>query len=42
MLRANLSQKLLESVPSPEAQFFIGFFYATGLGGVETDQGKVR
>lgn len=37
----DVAKKLLESVPSPEAQFFVGFFHATGLGEVETDQGKV-
>jgi hypothetical protein len=32
----------LEVAPNPEAQFMVGLFYATGLGGVKEDQGKVR
>jgi hypothetical protein len=33
---------LLESTPDAEAQFFVGFFHAAGLGDVETDQAKVN
>lgn len=32
----------MEVAPNPEAQFMVGLFYATGLGGVKEDQGKVR
>ncbi|WWD21783.1 hypothetical protein CI109_106270 [Kwoniella shandongensis] len=32
--------RYLESSADPEAQFLVGFFHATGLGGVEQDQGK--
>jgi hypothetical protein len=35
-------QRSLEIAPNPEAQFMVGLFYATGLGGVKEDQGKVR
>jgi hypothetical protein len=35
-------QRSLEVAPNPEAQFMVGLFYATGLGGVKEDQGKVR
>ncbi|KAK8847683.1 hypothetical protein IAR55_005542 [Kwoniella newhampshirensis] len=32
--------RYLESSADPEAQFMVGFFHATGNGGVEQDQGK--
>jgi hypothetical protein len=35
------AQKYLEVKPDAEAQFMVGLFHATGLGGVEEDQGKV-
>ena len=35
-------QRSLEVAGNPEAQFMVGLFYATGLGGVKEDQGKVR
>ncbi|ODN82905.1 hypothetical protein L202_01156 [Cryptococcus amylolentus CBS 6039] len=33
-------QKYLEQSSDPEAQFLVGVFHATGLGGVSIDQGK--
>ncbi|WVW78646.1 hypothetical protein I302_100606 [Kwoniella bestiolae CBS 10118] len=36
----NAFKKYLEHTADPEAQFMVGFFHATGLGGVEQDQGK--
>jgi hypothetical protein len=36
-----MSQRSLEVDPTPEAQFMVGLFYATGLGGIKEDQGKV-
>ncbi|WRT64955.1 uncharacterized protein IL334_001896 [Kwoniella shivajii] len=33
-------KKYLEHTADPAAQFMVGFFHATGLGGVEQDQGK--
>lgn len=35
-------QRSLEIKGDAEAQFMVGLFYATGLGGVEEDQGKVN
>lgn len=35
-------KKYLEYESDSKAQFIVGFFYATGFGGVEMDQGKVR
>lgn len=35
------SQRMQELHADPESQFMVGFFHATGLGGVEQDQGKV-
>ncbi|OCF37496.1 hypothetical protein I316_00620 [Kwoniella heveanensis BCC8398] len=36
----NAYKKYLEHSADPESQFMVGFFHATGLGGVEQDQGK--
>jgi hypothetical protein len=36
-----MSKRSLEIAPNPEAQFMVGLFYATGLGGIKEDQGKV-
>lgn len=33
-------KQFLESSSEPHSQFILGFFYATGLGGVERDQAK--
>lgn len=35
------TQKYLEIKTDAEAQFIVGLFHSTGLGGVEEDQGKV-
>lgn len=34
-------QTYLRYTPDPEAQFMVGLFHATGLGGIEEDQGLV-
>ncbi|OCF76752.1 hypothetical protein I204_02453 [Kwoniella mangroviensis CBS 8886] len=36
----NSYKKYLEHTADPEAQFMVGFFHSTGLGGVDQDQGK--
>lgn len=38
---ADVGQRYLETSSDPESQFMVGFFQATGLGGIEEDQGRV-